>query len=70
MEACKSSLRAKVEQVFFYVKQMFGYGKVRYRSLAKTERLERQSLVFTQPACCLLSTGTGLLVQGSRTPES
>ena len=36
----------------------------------KTERLKRQSLVFTQPACCLLSTGTGLLVQGSRTPES
>ena len=37
MEACKSSVRAKVEQVFFYVKQMFGYGKVRYRSLAKNE---------------------------------
>ena len=37
MEACKSSVRAKVEHVFFYVKQMFGYGKVRYRSLAKNE---------------------------------
>ena len=37
MEACKSSVRAKVEQVFFYVKQMFGYGKVRYRSLEKKE---------------------------------
>ena len=35
MEECKSSVRAKVEQVFFYVKQMFGYGKVRYRSLEK-----------------------------------
>ena len=32
MEACKSSVRAKVEQVFFYVKQMFGY-----RSLEKKE---------------------------------
>ena len=37
MEACKSSVRAKVEHVFFYVKQMFGYGKVYYRSLAKNE---------------------------------
>ena len=37
MEECKSSVRAKVEQVFFYVKQMFGYGKVRYRSLRKNE---------------------------------
>ena len=37
MEECKSSVRAKVEHVFFYVKQMFGYGKVRYRSLSKNE---------------------------------
>ena len=37
MEACKSSVRAKVEHMFFYVKQMFGYGKARYRSLAKNE---------------------------------
>ena len=37
MEACKSSVRAKVEHVFFYVKRMFGYGKVRYRSLGKNE---------------------------------
>ncbi len=32
MEECEPSVRAKVEQVFFYVKQMFGYGKVRYHS--------------------------------------
>ena len=37
MEECKSSVRAKVEHIFFYVKQMFGYGKVRYRSLGKNE---------------------------------
>ncbi len=37
MEECKSSVRARVEHVFFYVKQMFGYGKVRYRSLGKNE---------------------------------
>ena len=37
MEECKSSVRAKMEQVFFYVKQMFGYGKVRYRSLGKNK---------------------------------
>ncbi len=37
MEACQSSVRAKVDHMFFSVKQMFGYGKVRYRSLAKNE---------------------------------
>ena len=37
MEECKSSVRAKVEHLFFYVKQMFSYGKVRYRSLGKNE---------------------------------
>ncbi len=37
MEACQSSVRAKVEQVFFSVKQMFVYGKVRYRRLGKNE---------------------------------
>ncbi len=37
MEACKSSVRSKVEHVFFSVEQMFGYGKVRYRSLEKNE---------------------------------
>ncbi len=37
MEACKSGVRVKVEHVFFYVKQMFGYRKVRYRSLGKSE---------------------------------
>jgi len=39
-EKAKASTRAKVEHVFFYVKQMFGYNKVRYRGLAKnTNRL-------------------------------
>jgi len=37
MEQCKSSVRAKVEHVFFYVKQMFEYSKTRYRGLAKNE---------------------------------
>ena len=37
MEACKSSVRSKVEQVFFSVEQMFVDGKVRYRSLGKNE---------------------------------
>ncbi len=39
MEECESSVRAKVEQVFFYVKQMFDYGKVRYCSLMKPLKL-------------------------------
>ena len=37
MEECKSSVRAKVEHVFFYVKQMFSYSKVRYPSLGKNK---------------------------------
>ena len=37
MEACKSGVRVKVEHVFFYVKQMFGYRKMHYRSLEKKE---------------------------------
>ena len=31
----KASVRAKAEHPFFYVKRMFGYGKVRYRGLHK-----------------------------------
>ncbi len=39
-EKVKASIRAKVEHPFLDVKQIFGYGKVRYRGLAKnTERL-------------------------------
>ena len=37
MEGCKSSVRAKVEHLFFYVKQMFDYNKTRYRGLTKNE---------------------------------
>jgi len=36
-EYIKSSVRAKVEHAFFYIKRMFGYAKVRYRGLAKNE---------------------------------
>ena len=39
-ERFKASVRAKVEHPFLKVKRWFGYGKVRYRGLAKnTERL-------------------------------
>ena len=39
-ERFKASVRAKVEHPFLRVKRAFGYGKVRYRGLAKnTERL-------------------------------
>ena len=37
MEECKARVRAKVEHLFFYVKQMFSYHKSRYRGLAKNE---------------------------------
>ena len=40
VEKIKASIRAKVEHPFRYIKQVFGYGKVRYRGLAKnTQRL-------------------------------
>jgi len=40
IEHHKSSVRAKVEHVFFYIKRIFGYNKVRYKGLAKnTNRL-------------------------------
>ncbi len=35
LERIKASIRAKVEHPFRVIKQQFGYGKVRYRSLAK-----------------------------------
>ena len=39
-EKAKASVRAKVEHPFLRLKRLFGYGKVRYRGLAKnTERL-------------------------------
>ena len=39
-EKRKASVRAKVEHPFLYIKCQFGYGKVRYRGLAKnTQRL-------------------------------
>ncbi len=40
LEGIKASVRAKVEHPFRTIKQQFGYGKVRYRGLAKnTNRL-------------------------------
>ncbi|WP_218969709.1 hypothetical protein [Candidatus Synechococcus spongiarum] len=37
MEECKASVKVKVEHLLFHAKQMFGYSKVRYRSLARNE---------------------------------
>ena len=37
LEGCKASVRAKVEHIFFYIKRMFGYAKVRHRGLGKNE---------------------------------
>ena len=40
LEKAKASARAKVEHPFLRLKRLFGYGKVRYRGLAKnTQRL-------------------------------
>jgi IS5 family transposase len=36
-ERLKSSIRAKVERAFLFVKNIFGYKKVRYRGLAKNQ---------------------------------
>ena len=47
VEHGKASVRAKVEHPFFYVKRMFGYGKVRYRGLAKNTQRFAVLLGFT-----------------------
>ena len=44
LEGCKASVRAKVEHIFFSIKRMFGYQKVRYRVLGKNEN--RLALLF------------------------
>ena len=38
VEGCKASARAEVEHIFFSIKRMFGYQKVRYRVLGKNEK--------------------------------
>ena len=43
-ETGKASIRAKVERPFLFVKRIFGYGKVRYRGIAKN--LNRLFLLF------------------------
>ena len=43
-EKAKASARAKVEHPFLRLKRTFGYGKVRYRGLAKN--IERLALLF------------------------
>ena len=46
-EQRKASTRAKVEHPFLYVKRHFGYGKVRYRGLAKNTQRIAMLLGFT-----------------------
>ncbi len=43
-EQAKASVRAKVEHPFLRLKRLFGYGKVRYRGLARN--MERLALLF------------------------
>ena len=48
-ERRKTSIRAKVEHPFLYVKRHFGYAKVRYRGLAKnTQRLGLTNLMTAE----------------------
>ena len=48
-ERRKASIRAKVEHPFLYVKRHFGYGKVRYRGLAKNTQRIALLLGFANP---------------------
>ena len=57
IEEWKSSVRPKVEQVFFHVKQMFGQGKVGDRSLGKNENRLALLLGFAnllRAECCMV----------------
>ena len=56
LEKAKASVRAKVEHPFLRLKRLFGYGKVRYRGLAKN--LQRLALLF---GLCNLLTAEGKL---------
>ena len=56
-EKLKASVRAKVEHPFLKVKRLFGYGKVRYRGLAKN----------TQPLALLLGLGNLLTAESQLT---
>ena len=47
LEKRKASVRAKVEHPFLYVKRHFGYGKARYRGLAKNTQRIAMLLGFT-----------------------
>ena len=57
MEQWKSSVRAKVEHMLFYIKQMFSYEKTRYRGLAKNEN--RLALL---PGCANFLRGEACMV--------
>ncbi|MGP9552258.1 transposase, partial [Halomonas sp. AOP42-D1-22] len=46
-EKLKASARAKVEHPFRYIKQVFGYSKVRYRGLAKNSTRLHLLAAFT-----------------------
>ncbi len=46
-EKLKASARAKVEHPFRYIKQVFGYSKVRYRGLAKNSTRLNLLAAFT-----------------------
>ena len=47
LDANTHSVRAKVEHVFFYIKRMFGYSKVRYKGLAKNKNRLYALCAFT-----------------------
>ena len=46
-EKIKASIRAKAEHPFRYIKQVFGYSKVRYRGLAKNNNRLHLLAAFT-----------------------
>ena len=73
-EKRKASVRAKVEHPFLYVKRRFGYGKVRYRGLAKnTQRIALPPLAHRWPLRDRITRGPcahGPREGGSRTHRS
>ena len=59
-ESRKTSIRAKVEHPFLYVKRHFGYAKVRYRGLAKnTQRLRERYFGLTRAKCAKTRDASG-----------
>lgn len=60
-EKIRASIRSKVENLFQYIKQLFGFSKVRYRGLVKNTKLLHLLVALSNLLIREISTGVGLV---------